>query len=1223
MPLTTAGKVDRRACPAAERANRRRAPGHADRKVDRRHLARRARGRFGRREDDFFDLGGHSLHATRVISRIGRALGVDLPLRALFDAPTVRGLARRVEASSQASSTAIARAEESERRRASFAQSRLWFLDRLEPESAAYNIAGAMRLRGPLDHGALEAALAQVIARHETLRSTFHEEAGEPIVRVEPTVAVTIAVEPISGGEEADALARAAELARLPFDLARGPLYRTRLFRLSAEDHLLAFALHHIAADGWSIGLLIEEWTRAYRAQLEGGDAKLPALRVQYGDWAAWQRARLRAGAAEGGALARQLDSWREALEGLPALQLPTDLPRPARPTSRGAAFPVELDLALTAALEARAREEGVTLHMLLLAAFAALLGRWSGQRDLGIGTPVANRTVPEAEALIGVFINTLVVRARWEDDATTFRQLLGQVRESTLAAYANQEAPFEEVVAALDPTRDLARTPLFQAMFILQNAPTARFDLGAVRAERVELPAVTSNFDLTLSLEVEEEGARALRGELEYSTELFHEETPRRLFEHWRRFLESVSRDPELEIARVPLLSPTERTRALEVSSGAGALRPSPLSLPERIADQARRWPERIAALLGHRRLSYGQLDERAARLARALVERGVGPEVRVGLLLDRSPEYAVAMLAVWKAGGAAVPLDPDHPRDRLGYALEDCGAALVLTTEAYRGIAEESTARPLLLDDEANFAAEPLAPRALAMESLAYCIYTSGTTGRPKGAMVSHRALADAYLAWERLYGLGEIASHLQMASAGFDVSIGDLTRALGSGATLVFCPRERLLDPAALFELFARERVEFAEFVPAVLRGVAAHARKTGQRLESAKVIAIGSDVWTSAEIDAFRATFGPRTRLANSYGVTEATIDSTCWFLADAVKIGAAPPIGSPLTHATVYVLDEQLEPTPPGVLGELYLGGPGVARGYHARPDLTAERFVPDPFGPSGARLYRTGDRARYLASGEVTFAGRGDDQVKIRGQRVELAEIEAALRASTDVVSCAVVVKESSEGTRLAAYLVPRAMGDFDPAALRETMRARLPDAWLPSAFVALEALPLTPNGKVDRRRLPEPEWSFAAEYEPPRGAREEAVAAAFAEVLGRAQVGATDDFFSLGGHSLLAVRVISALRATLESSCRFARSSRRQSFASSRPRSIKSRALHRRSSRPRPAHGSAPPSRRRASGSSIDLNREARPTTSRPRSPSRNARGGGARASLSALLAA
>ncbi len=1139
MPLTARGKIDRTALPAPEVAASVSAPSRGPSTPAERTLLDLFSAVLGREslsvDDDFFALGGHSLHATRVVSRIRRAFGVDLPLRALFDTPTAAALARRLERGRSSASVPIPRAPDSERTLASPAQRRLWFLDRLEPDSAAYNIASALHLEGDLDPQALASAFTTILERHEALRTRFREGDDGPRTIVEEPSPVEIPSEDLehTADPAAEARRRVAEEARRPFDLSVGPLLRVRRLRLAQDANVLVLTMHHIIADGWSVGVLVHELAEAYRAHRDRREQDLPELPVQYADWAAWQRSYLEDGEGD-----RQLAYWKSELNELPALALPTDRPRPPQASGRGASFPVRIPADLVARARRFARAEGATLHMTLLAALSAVLGRWSGQEDFGIGTPVANRTREEAEPLLGVFVNSLVLRADLRGRTLSFRDLLARVRHSALRAYEHQDVPFERVVEAVAPGRDLSRTPLFQVMFILQNAPVGALDLGPLRIRPFEAPTGTSSFDLTFSLEPPEERAVAadgdsqdIVGDVEYSTDLFDEATLARLWSELLRLLDEALRSPEHPLRRLRLLSAEDRESALVEWSGRRDAREATVLLPERIAVVAERTPDAIAVVAGARSITYRHLEERVGRLAARLKDAGAGPGRRVALLLDRSPEFVAAVLAVWRTGAAYVPLDPSHPRDRLVEALHDADpAACVVTpeTDFTPPVGRTLPFGPHTPDDGEVLSSGP----SPIPEAAAYVIYTSGTTGRPKGVVVPHGSLAAAYDAWAERYELRAGDRHLQMAGVGFDVCAGDLVRALGSGATLVLADRETLLDPEALFELAHRERVTFAEFVPAVLRPLSAHAASDARRLDSLRIVAVGSDVWSMEEAAAFRATFGPDTRLANSYGVTEATIDSTVWFLDEGHAGGAHPPIGRPLAHATVHVLDDAGEPCPPGVVGDLFLGGPSVARGYLGRPDLTADRFVPDPFGPPGARAYRTGDRARFLRDGRLVFVGRDDDQVKVRGQRVELAEIEAALLRAPNVRAGAVVVRGEGEHTRLCAYVEDRGAG-FDEEGARQTMLRRLPSGWIPASFTVLDRLPLTDNGKVDRRRLPEPA-SLARAFEEPTGEMERRVAAIYAEVLRLPRVGADDDFFALGGHSLLAVQVTSRLASDL-----------------------------------------------------------------------------------------
>ncbi|HEU5179227.1 MAG TPA: amino acid adenylation domain-containing protein [Candidatus Polarisedimenticolia bacterium] len=1002
------------------------------------------------------------------------------------------------------------------------AQRRLWFLHEMDPASHGYTLCGAVRLRGALSVAALESSLAGVVARHESLRTIFVNENGEPrqIVRESSPVDLRRVLAP--GGSVIEEATRAAhELLRVPWDLAEGPLMRSALVEISSTEHALVVVMHHLITDGWSIGVLLRDLSTLYDAHVSGRDPVLEDLPVQYVDYAAWLSDRRLESEREDG-----LSYWKRRLTGAPQrLDLPSLSVSPV--SRRGGNHRLQLSAHLSESLKSLGRSQGATLYMTLLAAFEILISRKTGQEDFLIGSPVAGRSRVELQNLIGFFVNTLVLRADLSGDPT-FRELLDRVRATTLEAFAHQEVPVERIVEALRPERESSTTPMFQLLFVLQNAGGVDLRLAGLEVEELEIDLPVAKFDLTFDLKEAEGG---LAGTIEFDADRFEEETIRRLVEHYGILLQAIVADPDARVSRLPLMTPEEEREILDAWSGRKDLAPSGPLIHERFSRQAAAAPERIAAVLGDRRVTYGEIDSRSGGLAASLLEMGIGEESRVGLCVDRSPEMLVGILAALKAGAAFVPLDPFQPPERLAAMIEDAGVRVVLTTKARTELVESTGCAVVPLEETID-AVPPR--RRVSPESLAYVIYTSGTTGAPKGVMVTHASLAAAYAAWDRLYRLEDIGAHLQMAALGFDVCVGDVVRALGSGGTLVFCERDRLLEPARLLDLIQRERVEFGDFVPAIARPLAACARERGVRLDSFRIAVVGSDVWTSAEIEPFRAAFGSDTRLANSYGVTETAIDSTCGFVGDGASLPATPPVGRPLSHTTIYLLDERLRPVPPGVFGEIYLGGPAVARGYLGKPDLTAGRFVPDPFGEPGARLYKTGDRAWYLQDGRIVFAGRSDDQVKIRGQRIEPAEVEAALAVQEEVGACTVVARPDPEGVlRLAAYVVPRGK-TFDPERLRQRLAERLPAAMIPSAIVPLEALPLSANGKVDRRKLPEPEWSITTDYEPPAGHVEAAIAAAFQEVLRLKRVGAGDDFFALGGHSLLATQVVSRIRCSL-----------------------------------------------------------------------------------------
>ena len=1019
----------------------------------------------------------------------------------------------------------------------SFAQRRLWFLDQFEPGSPYYNIPSAVRLRGRLDVRALERSVEAIVERHESLRTTFAMVDGEPVQVISPRSNVRLAVadlRPIDKElREKEALDLANREARRPFDLSTGPLFRVTLLVLDDDDNVLLLTMHHIVSDGWSMGVLIEEISTLYDAFSKGQPSPLPELPIQYADFAEWQREWL-----SGAVLEEQLNYWKERLGDIPpVLELPTDRPRPAVQSSRGSEESIVLPRDLTDRLKALGKEEGATLFMTLLAAFKALLYRYTGQEDISVGTPIANRNRGELERLIGFFVNTLVLRTDLSGDPS-FREIVRRVREVALGAYAHQDLPFEMLVEALSPERDMSHNPLFQVMFILQNAPVKAKALHDVTLEMLDLKTGTSTFDLTMAVA---ESVSGLSVSVEYNTDIFDASTIRRLLRHYWRLLEGVTADPDAPVSRVDLLLPEEKHQILvEWNDTKREFRPEALvhKLFEARVEEA---PEATAVSFLGQTLTYRELNERANQLAHHLRTLGVGPEVPVGIATERSLDMIVAVLGVLKSGGAYLPLDPAYPKERLAYMLQDSGAPVLVTQEHLLDSLPQHEGRLVLLDSGWDEIAKQPAenpPNLVVPENLVYTIYTSGSTGRSKGVMVQHRSLANAYLAWEEPYELRTRArAHLQMASFSFDVFSGDLVRALCSGGKLVLTPREFLLEPEKLYALMRKEQVTIAEFVPAVLRTLVQYLEESGQDLSFMRILIAGSDVWYVGEYERFKKLCGPETRLINSFGLTEATIDST-FFEGDlsGVAVERLVPIGRPFANSRIYILDRNLQPTPIGVPGEICVAGPGLARGYRNRPDLTAEKFIPDAFsGEMGARLYRTGDLARYLPDGNIEFLGRVDTQVKIRGYRIELGEIEAALSAHDAIRQVAVIVREDKPGDkRIVAYFVAAGGVSPTPGELRRYLLDRLPEYMVPSAFVELEALPLTPNGKIDRKALPKPDESargFEETFVAPRTPTEEVVAGIWAEILGLEKIGVHDNFFELGGHSLLATQVISRIR--------------------------------------------------------------------------------------------
>lgn len=1016
----------------------------------------------------------------------------------------------------------------------SFPQRRLWFLDQFEPGTPAYNIPEFVRLVGPLHAQVLERCLNEVIRRHESLRTTFIAVDGEPVQRSAPELSIPLRVvdlEPLPAAErEARCRELAAEAAGTSFDLSRGPLLCATLVRLGPAEHVLLLVIHHIISDGWSTGILVRELATLYAAFSQGQPSPLPELAIQYADFAVWQQQWM-----QGEVLTTQVEYWRKQLAGgEAALSLPTDRPRPRVRSFAGGKVPFRVEPLLVERLRALGGQEKASLYMVLLAALQAQLLRYTREPRLSVGTYIANRNRAEVEPLIGFFLNTLVMRTDLSGDPTA-RELLRRVVEVTLGAYAHQDVPFEKLLEELAPARDTSISPFFQVMLVLQNTPSASVGPGALRLEPYEIPGETyAQFELTLWLSEEPDG---LRGYWEYNRDLFDEATIHRMVAHYQELLAGIAARPDERLSRLPLLPVEERRRLLVEWNQTERAFPR-ACLHHLIEAHAARAPQAPAVVHLEQRLTYGELDRRANQLAWHLRSLGVGPGQIAGLCLERSVEMIVSVLAVLKAGGAYVPLDPSYPPERLALMLADSRPQVLVTRQALLSLLPGPLPRVVCVDAEAEaLARQPdEAPEGGATEEdLAYVVYTSGSTGRPKGVMVTHGSLANAYHAWEQDYRLPELRAHLQMASFSFDVFAGDLARALGSGAALVLCPREWLLEPERLYALIRREQVECGEFVPAVVRLLMDYLEDTGQRLEPMRLVIVGSDTWELREYHRLRGLCSPGTRVVSSYGLSEATIDSTWYEDPAAVPSEQVVPIGRPFANTRLYLLDEHLQPVPVGVPGELYVGGPGLARGYWGQPELTAARFVPDPFSSQpGARLYRTGDMVRYLADGTLAFLGRNDSQVKIRGHRIELDEVKARLLEHPAVKGVELLVHEEAGNKQLVAWLTLKAPESATADSLRQYLRERLPPYMVPGAFLVLESFPLTPNGKVDRLALPRPELSQRERQEDfvaPGTEVERRLAALWEELLSVRPVGLHDNFFDLGGHSLLAVRLVARIR--------------------------------------------------------------------------------------------
>jgi amino acid adenylation domain-containing protein len=1103
--------------------------------------------------DDFFHLGGHSLLATRVLSRVRDATGAEVPLAALFEERTVAGLAAAVERGRPGGGD---RVEDRIPRRGtdgpvplSYTQERLWFLDRLAPGIAAYVIGRTYRVAGALDAPALARALSEVVRRHQALRTRFTAGEDAPEQVIDPPAPVPLPVIDLSGLPEEAARAEAGRLAgdhaRLPFDLAAGPVLRSALVRLGAGEHRWLVAVHHIASDGWSMGVFHREVAALYRALVRGAGAaagglpELPALSIQYPDFAAWQRERLR-----GPALEAQLGFWRRRLAGAPALlELPTDRPRPPLQRFRGAQVEAELPADLAGALDRLARRSGATRFMVFLAAFAALLARWSRQEDVVVGTPVAGRVRSELEPLIGFFVNTLPLRLELPPGAP-FRELLARARAATLHGHAHQELPFEKLVEEVQPERNLSHSPLFQVLLTVQEDADAAPALEGVETSVVPLERRESRFDLELAVGEGASGGLGVR--LRYDLDLFEPETARRMAGQLGTLLAAVAAGPEAAWEALPLLTEEERREVLEAAPGPDLPPAAPGDAPgihREVLRQARSTPETDAVVwadgAAEERLTYRELAARAHRLARHLVALGAGPEAPVAVFLPRRPELVVALLAVLEAGGAYVPLDPDYPEERLRFILEDTRAPVVVTVEALAGRLPGHRAAVVRLDADAEAiaaavtegAAEPF-EAAVAPETLAYVIYTSGSTGRPKGVAIPHRA-TQALLAWARgAFPPEELAGVLASTSVCFDLSVFEIFLPLTVGGRVILA--ETVL---ALPEHPARDEVTLVNTVPSAMAELVASG--SADLPAGVRTVNLAGEPLRPDLAD--RLYERGVARVHDLYGPSEDTTYSTFALR----QPGGPETIGRPVAGGRAHLLDPRMEPVAPGVPGEVVLGGAGLARGYLGRPGRTAASFVPDPFSQErwsepGARLYRTGDLARRLPSGDLQFLGRIDHQVKVRGFRIELGEIEAALTARPEVREAVVVAPAGPSGEpgdrRLVAYAVP-ANGATDSEALREALAERLPAYMVPSVIALLPELPRLPNGKIDRKALTQVTAAAAgdgADHAPPETETEEALAAIWREVLGVDRVGARDDFFRLGGHSLLATRVMTRVKSRL-----------------------------------------------------------------------------------------
>lgn len=1011
----------------------------------------------------------------------------------------------------------------------SYAQQRLWFLDQLEPGQAFYNLPVAVRLEGEVDERVLGQVVNEVVRRHEILRTTFATIDGRPVQHIAAELTVALSVEDLTNLPTGEREQRAKELmqaeAQQPFDLVTGPLLRMRLLRLTTTEHILLFTVHHIVSDGWSMGVLVREVAALYRAYVQQQPSPLPELAIQYADYAAWQRQWL-----SGPVLQHQMTYWTEHLAGAPSiLTLPTDRPRPSLHSYRGATHTFTVAAPTVMGLYQVGQQAQATLFMTLAAAFAVLLARYSGQRDICLGTPIANRTRAELESLIGFFVNTLVLRTQI-DPTQPFLTLLEQVRTTALNAYAHQDIPFEQVVEGLNPERQLSHTPLFQVMLILQNAPMDTLALPGLTLSALPAESTTAKFDLTVDL-VEADGV--LSGTVDYSTDLFEAATIARLMNHYIQLLEAIVAKPTARVNELPMLSHAERQQLLVEWNATATDAPATQTMQEVFEAQVVRTPEAVAVVHEDRHLTYGELNGRANQLARYLRTLGVGPDVLVGLCVERSLDMLVGMLGILKAGGAYVPLDPTYPTERLAYMLADSRPQVLLTQSALRASLPATEIPTLCLDTQWELVATGATanlPHHTLPQHLAYVIYTSGSTGKGKGVLVTHGNVVQSTKARQMQYG-EELRSFLLLSSIAFDSSVAGIFGTLTYGGQLVLPAAGERLEPGSLWDLIDQRNISQLLTIPSFYRLLLEQLPVAkGRSLQS--VILAGEECGSDLFVKHRSSLSGAR--FFNEYGPTEATVWSTVHEGRDGESTPTVP-IGRPIANTQIYILDGDLEPVPVGVAGELHIAGEGLARGYLRRPDLTAEKFIPNPFSEEpGARMYRSGDLARYLPDGTIEYLGRLDHQVKIRGFRIELGEIEAALQAVPGVREVVVLAREDNPGDkRLVAYVMAKPGSEpIEAEALRSRLARAFPTYMVPSAFVFLEQFPLTPNGKLNRKALPAPESTRGTiGYVAPRTPVEAKLAEVWADVLQVDKVGVEDNFFELGGHSLLATRLLSQVR--------------------------------------------------------------------------------------------
>ncbi|UCE20069.1 MAG: amino acid adenylation domain-containing protein [Gemmatimonadota bacterium] len=1017
----------------------------------------------------------------------------------------------------------------------SFAQQRLWFLNQLDPENPVYNIPRAFRVTGPLDVEALEHGLNEIIRRHEILRTTFSHVDGEPVQIIAEAMPLKVSVIDMGDIEtipERKTKQLIIDEIQRPFNLSQGPLLRANLLRLAEEEHILLLTIHHIVADGWSMGILYQELSTLYKAFVSKSPFSMPELPIQYVDFAVWQREWL-----QGEILETQLAYWRAQLKSAPpVLEFPTDHPRSPTSTFRGARQSLVLSKTLGEALDALSQREGVTLFMTLLAAFTVLLHRYTGQDIIVVGTPIAGRNRPEIEGLIGFFVNTLVMSTDLSGNPS-FREVLVRVREVCLGAYDHQDLPFETLVEELRPERNLNQSPLFQMMFALQNAPESDLILSDVTVHSLEVSNGRAKFDLALSMV---KGAEGLTGTVEYSTDLFEAATIKRFLTHYQNVLEAIASDPEQLISTVPLLTQKERHQMLVEWNDAKVDYPQNTCIHQLFEEYALRTPEEVAVVFEGQQMTYEELNTRSNRLAHCLIKNGVGPETLVGICVDRSLEMMVGLLGILKAGGAYVPLNPDDPEERRAFMLKNARVRVVLTLERLVPELPESMASVICLDTEWSALSqygEKNPSSGVQASNLAYVMYTSGSTGKPKGVMITHRNVVGFLYSYKQVTLDGETRVGTSVAPFSFDTSVEEFFSTLCFGGTLHLIRPERSVDGEYFAHYLIDHGITTTYIVPALLPEIASHLERMKDRMKLECVIT-GLQPKTEEVLQHFR-NLSENLRILNAYGPTETTYGATAFNFRQATSPDRDVPIGVPFPNYQTYIVDSNLKPVPIGARGEILIGGIGLARGYLHQPELTDEKFIPNPFSDEpDARLYRTGDVGRYLPDGTIEFLGRTDHQVKIRGFRIELGEVEVLLGQHPAVQETVVLAREDTPGDkRLVAYLVINQESAPSTSELRRFLGRKLPEHMVPSAFVVLDALPLTSSGKVDRQALPPPDQDrpeLEGAFKAPQDTLELHLTKIWEKVLGVQPIGVRDNFFELGGHSLLAVRLFEQIKKVL-----------------------------------------------------------------------------------------